>query len=116
MLEKAPKLDLSNGFKPLDGRGEDVSGKFPDVIANSNEDLDELLAINENIQLFTAPYCKNTENREQFMSELTHRYPDLKNYIDIFDNKEEYYSNCGHLNRKGATRFTEILTKDLLLD
>lgn len=114
--KKSPKLDLDNGFKPLQGVGKNVSGKFPDTIVDHNEDLEELLAINDNIILFTAPYCQNTENRDVFMNELSKRYPDLINYIDIFDNEEAYFSNCGHLNIEGAIKFTEILTKDLLLD
>lgn len=114
---KKPSIDLSNGYNPLEGVGQKVSGEFPNQIAATNSGLDELLAINNNrIILFTAPYCKNTGNREDFMEVLIKRYPNLKNFSAIFDEEEQYYSNCGHLNKEGAAKFTEILTKDILLN
>lgn len=114
--EKKPKVDLSNGFNPLEGIGIEISGDFPNEIATNNAELNEMLATVDNLVLFTAPYCKNTSNRDNYMDALTKRFPNLKNYISIFDEKEQYFSNCGHLNAKGAQEFTEILTRDILLD
>ncbi|WP_236642037.1 hypothetical protein [Dokdonia sinensis] len=113
---KEPSNNLSNGFKPLQGIGTAVSVTFPKEIANNNDELDAIQSINENIIFFTAPYCKNTANRDAYMDALTERYPKLKNYIAIFDDQEQYYSNCGHLNKEGAERFTEVLTQEILLD
>lgn len=111
---KKPTINFKNGFNPLEGIGKVISGEFPVEIDASNVDLDRLLAIDDNIVLFTAPYCKNTINRDEFLGELTTRYPRLRNFVNIFDDQEDYYSNCGHLNKEGAARFTEIITNDIL--
>lgn len=112
---KESRVDLKNGFNPLEGVGTKISGEFPNIISTSNNDLDSLVDLSEKVILFTAPYCKNTINRDKFMGDLMGRYPELNNFIDIFDEQEHFYKNCGHLNSQGAREFTKILTKDVLL-
>jgi hypothetical protein len=68
---------------------------------------------NTTIDFFTAPYCKLISNRD-FMDKVQLKLPCLYNYIDLFDDKAEYFSNCGHLNETGAKVFTKILVEDLL--
>lgn len=115
MVHKKPKVDLSNGFSPLTGVSKGGSGTFPEKIIATNKQLEELLLLNDKISLFTAPYCKNTLNRESFMQQLTTKYPSLINYVALFDNEEHYFKNCGHLNKEGARQFTEIFTNKILL-
>jgi hypothetical protein len=68
---------------------------------------------NTTIEFFTAPYCKEVKNRA-FMDKVQLKLPGLHNYIDLFDDKDEYFFNCGHLNEAGAEVFTKTLVDDLL--
>tara|TARA_R110002012_G_scaffold78937_1_gene201085 strand:+ start:73673 stop:74581 length:909 start_codon:yes stop_codon:yes gene_type:complete len=114
VFQKESSVDMYSGFNPLMGVGNDISGHFPDEIASSNADLDEILATGDNVVLFTAPYCKNTLNRDEFIEALTIDYPQLKSFVDIFDDEEDNYANCGHLNMEGAQKFTHRITDDIL--
>jgi len=111
------ELDLEIGFSPLKGIGKAVAGSFPEEIKNFSAELDQMQNFykdtNTKIEFFTAPYCKEVENRN-FMDQVQLKLPGLHNYIDLFDNKDEYFFNCGHLNEAGTGIFTKILVKDLL--
>lgn len=117
LLNKKPKANLNIGFAPKTGKGLAVSGRFPVKFSDKNEELNALFKLmeknNAELTCFTAPYCKNIENRA-FMSALKSKVPNLKDYISIFDENPEYFFNCGHLNAEGARAFTKILTEDLL--
>lgn len=117
LFNKKPKTNLDIGFAPKIGQGLAVSGKLPDKFKAKNEELNALFKLmeknNTKLTCFTAPYCKNVENRA-FMSTLKFRVPNLKDYISIFDENPEHFFNCGHLNIEGARVFTKILIKDLL--
>jgi len=117
LFNKKPKTNHNIGFKPKYGKGLAVSGKLPKKFKDKNNELDELFKLMEknNTELicFTAPFCKNIENRE-IMSTLKLRVPSLVDYIPIFDENPEYFFNCGHLNIEGARVFTKILIEDSL--
>jgi hypothetical protein len=115
--EKPTSLDLKNGFVPLNGIGNEISGHFPSHISAQNDALQDIIDMVERnkLILFTAPYCENGENRNVFMQELKERYIGLKDYSNLFDNNKEVFVNCGHLNKNGAYHFTKKLTEDLLL-
>lgn len=117
-LEKSPSVDLNNGFAPLQGVGNHISGHFPETIANTNEALEDIRqqVDQDKLTLFTAPYCANGNNRNTFMTELKQRFTGLRDYSKLFDKNTEYYVNCGHLNENGANEFTKILTQDILID
>lgn len=116
-FEKGVKVDLQNGFVPLEGLGTAISGHFPDSVNYPNLVLEEIITLDpDSTILFAAPYCNSSKTRNDFMSSLQIKYPSLHNYIDIFDNVEGMSVNCGHLNANGAQVFTGILTKDILLD
>lgn len=117
LVKKPPAIDLSNGFDPKEGIGQNISGGFPNKLIEENAQLDALKSIaGDRLVLFTAPYCKNTTNREEFMELLQSREPSLRSYIDLFDDKPKYFSNCGHLNKEGAQAFTTTITQTLNLD
>ena len=111
------ELDLEIGFSPLRGIGKDVADSFPEEINNTSEEFKQMQNFYKNtdskIEFFTAPYCKEVENRN-FMDEVQLKLPGLHNYIDLFDDKDEYFFNCGHLNEAGAKVFTITLIHDLL--
>ncbi len=116
-LKREIAFDLSNGFSPLEGSGKSVSGHFPDQLKYPNEALENITNLfSEKVILFTAPYCKIAVNRDSFMQSLVTMYPNVYNFIDIFDTQERYLYDCGHLNAQGAEKFTEILTNEILIN
>lgn len=119
ILNEDSNLKHSLGFTPKVGQGLEVAGNFPNSIKGNNKDLNKMIKWSEekNVQVlfFTAPYCPKVENRE-VMREIEKKLPNLKNYITLFDDQEEYFFNCGHLNKAGAEKFTKKLTQDILLD
>ncbi|MBZ9729729.1 hypothetical protein LB467_08505 [Salegentibacter sp. JZCK2] len=119
LMNRKNNLDFSLGFTPKIGQGTAVSGSFPSKLKRNNNDLDKMISLSEKsgtkLLFFTAPYCDEVENRHIIHS-LEKRLPNWKNYISIFDNKEENYFNCGHLNKEGAQEFTKIITEDLILN
>lgn len=117
LLKKDVNADLTNGFVPLNGIGTEISGHFPEKIASSNIAFDDILTLNlKQIIPFAAPYCKSTSSRDSFMDDLKIIYPSIHSYIDLFDDEEGMFVNCGHLNERGAKKFTKILTEDILLN
>lgn len=110
--------DIENGFLPKQGIGNAIAGKFPSKINNTSKEFEKMRELYNNtgteLKFFTAPYCPKIENRNYFMSRLQIKLSDLHNYIDLFDNNAEYFSNCGHLNEIGAKNFTKILVKDII--
>ncbi|MDT0645323.1 hypothetical protein RM545_01360 [Zunongwangia sp. F260] len=108
--------NINVGFFPKQGIGKAVDGIFPKSIKSRSTEIDLMqehyLNTNTNIEFFTAPYCKDVKNRE-FIEKLQLKLPRLRNYIAIFDDKEEFFFNCGHLNEAGANVFTKRLIEDL---
>ncbi len=114
---KPSKVDLTNGFVPLEGVGTSISGHFPESLNYPNRELEDIIALDPaSIILFTAPYCNSSITRDTFMNSLKNKYPELKDYTGLFDNEGGMSVNCGHLNKEGAQKFTEILTRDILID
>jgi len=116
-LKRKTNIDLELGFSPKQGIGKAVAGSFPETIKNNSGELDQMLELykdtNTRLEFFTAPYCKEVKNRN-FIDKVQLKLPGLHNYIDLFDDKDEYFFNCGHLNEVGAGVFTKTLVEDLL--
>ena len=117
MVNKNPKKDFNIGFAPKIGVGNFVSTSFPQFINESN---DEVMAIErlvkakgKTIQFFTSPYCSEVKNRERAMRDLKERVYSLWDYSNLYDNRPEYFFNCGHLNIEGAQHFTKLLVEKL---
>lgn len=117
LIKKDINVDLNNGFVPLPGCGKGISGHFPSNVIYPNKAIEEVLVMHSNnTVLFTAPYCNSSATRDLFMNELKGYYPKLQDYSRLFDEEDDLTVNCGHLNPKGAKKFTEILTRDLILN
>ncbi|MEM0518360.1 hypothetical protein [Aequorivita flava] len=118
LLNKKPNKDIDIGFMPFFGIGYDLAGKFPENFNKSNIEIDEMLELSKRddfeLKFFTAPYCKEVENRENAQS-LIKRIPSLHNYISLFDENPQYFSDCGHLNIEGAEAFTKKICNDLII-
>lgn len=108
------------GFLPKQGIGNAVAGKFPEKIKNTSKELDQMRELykksNTSLTFFTSPYCTKVANRDSFMKSLQLKLPGIYNYVNLFDTKNEYFFNCGHLNETGANVFTRTLVKDLKIN
>jgi hypothetical protein len=119
-LKLRVNTNINIGFSPNRGIGTEVPEKFsfPESIKDKNYEIAQMQELYKNtktsIKFFTAPYCKNVRNRES-IEKVQEKLPRLHNYIDLFDDKDEYFFNCGHLNENGARIFTKTLVEDLLL-
>lgn len=109
------ELNIEFGFTPLFGIGKTVAGNFPVVIKHNtelNQMQDMYKNTNTDLVFFTAPYCKEVKNRD-FIKKIQLKLPNLYNYIYLFDEKDEYFANCGHLNELGAKIFTKKIVEDI---
>lgn len=114
---KPGRIDFSNGFEGLEGTGKNIKGRLPQRIKPNNKGVIWMKKLEPHKMVFyTSPYCSAATNRKEMILSLQSNYPSVISYIDIFDDKEIYFVDCGHLNKHGASSFTEILTKDLLID
>ncbi|MCX2837476.1 hypothetical protein OQ279_04865 [Salinimicrobium sp. MT39] len=109
--------NYENGFFPLTGTGKKLYGSLPSEIADKNNSLVEIQQLmsqqEANLYYFLAPYCSEVKNRE-YAKKLQDKLPEMFNYIDIFDRKENFFADCGHINLEGAKEFTKILITDFL--
>lgn len=116
-LNKKPKKEVTFGYNPKHGVGLEVSGKLPDTFSKTNAEFESIKELvnrtHTKLFLFTAPYCNKIDNRDK-LQELKTVIPSLFSYVGLFDNKEEYFFNCGHLNIEGAREFTKILIEDII--
>jgi len=116
-LKLRQNINIEIGFSPKQGIGKAVAGSFPETIKNTSEELTQMQELYKNtntkLDFFTAPYCKEVKNRN-FMDKVQLKLPGLHNYFEMFDDKDEYFFNCGHLNEAGARVFTKTLVEDLL--
>lgn len=109
--------DYENGFHPLTVTGKQLYGSLPAKIADTNRvlsNMEKMVSGNgTKLHYFFAPYCRQVENRN-YAVKLQNKLPEFLNYIDIFDNKEYFFADCGHINREGAEEFTRIFIEDFL--
>lgn len=116
---KETRIDLTNGWSPKEGNylKNSIANKQP-VVIHDNPEVDALKEIvdtmGDQVFWFIAPYCSEKNNRSM-VPELKNKIPNLINYMNFFDGREEYFYNCGHLNREGALLFTEHIVNDLLI-
>jgi len=118
IIDKKPKTNMDVGFAPKIGIGNQVAGTFSSSFKEKNKAIESIkshLSLQEiPLVFFTAPYCKNIGNREIGIQMLKERIPDLLDYSTIYDNHEDFFFNCGHLNIEGARDFSGFIAKEIL--
>jgi hypothetical protein len=116
-LKLKQNTNIEIGFLPNQGIGKGIAGSFPETIKDKSLEITQMQKLYKNtntrLELFTAPYCYEVKNRD-FMDKVQLKLPSLHNYVALFDDKNEYFSNCGHLNEVGAEFFTKTLVEDLI--
>ena len=117
-IRKGSKVDFTNGFIPKFGKGRDINRVLPSKIIDRNQSIEAMKKHFKekgiNAYFFTAPICKTVTERS-YIDKLQIKIPELHNYVSIYDDKDEYFFDCGHLNFKGAEDFTSYLMNDLIL-
>lgn len=120
VLNKKPKTDLNIGFAPKIGIGNLVSSSLPSAINDKNNEIMILkeLVIHQGgeLQFFTAPFCSKKQGIDDFMNLVKEKIPGLWDYSRIYADRDEFFYNCGHLNKNGASDFSQILAKQELLN
>jgi hypothetical protein len=111
LINKKPRIDPSKGYIPKFHKALTLKYySFPKNIVRENPALNEIKLIckeyNVNLILFISPYCSKVIN-SNYLEQLNYKIPNLydlsKNY------KDDYFSNCSHLNDRGAKEFTKSL-------
>ncbi|WP_317126178.1 hypothetical protein [Flavobacterium ranwuense] len=107
----------------LDNLGYYPLGKNPN--ANMKNDLTNLKPLhnkyyeeikqickanNINLIVVMTPMCTNTKGLDYF-EKVRQFYPEIHNYENAVEG-DQYFSSCGHMNDRGARKFTAIIIKD----
>ena len=119
LIHKRPKIDFNNGFVPKYGTRDDILQSMPNNIIETNESMEAMIVHFNKLSVpyyfFTAPICKITVDRNSYMEKLKTKIPDLNNYVQIFDDNDDYFFDCAHLNNTGAQAYTSFIINDLIL-
>lgn len=115
---RKPKVDLDNGYNAKYGTvSKKLRGTLPSKIKESNETVEKIHTFAQENKLkivyFMSPFCPETKNSD-FSEKLKKRIPDLIDYSRIFNDHENYFFNCSHLNDTGAKEFSKRFAQDLL--
>lgn len=103
-----------DGYYALNNEGKnmamDIDKRHPKKNKAYNE-IKEICKKNKiNLIAVTTPVCQNTTNMEYF-KQVSLLYPEVHNYEKAIT-EDTYFSSCGHMNNKGARKFTAIILKD----
>jgi hypothetical protein len=112
LINKKQKGAEVFGFTPLKT---DERPLIPLNLNNSypkkNKSYEEIkkICFENNITLIaiTTPVCRSTLNRDYF-NQIQSIYPEVHRLENVII-EDKYFSSCGHLNEKGASKFTEIV-------
>lgn len=103
------------GFNPLANKpGKMIPADLTKYYPKRNLAYEEIKTIcqKEGIHLIaiTTPMCMSTINRDYF-NHIQKVYPEILRYENAVT-EDCYFSTCGHLNKKGAEKFTEVILTD----
>lgn len=112
IINKKPRVPLENGYIPLLNSMQKGSYNLPLEVNNANKifnKIEKLRIDNKlNIIYFTAPFCENTANVNYFEKLKEKHIPTLHNFSRLI-NDNKMFDGCGHLNDKGAEKFTNTI-------
>ncbi|WP_131494724.1 hypothetical protein [Flavobacterium enshiense] len=116
LLGKKTKLNLEDGFEGKNEKFKDINYKLPDSIIQKNTvfiKIDEFCKLNNiDITYFCAPFCSRVYDSD-FIEKLKVKIPELKDFSKSIP-EEKYFKDCGHLNEKGAYKFTQMLIDECI--
>ncbi len=119
-INKASKIDFNDGFVPRHGvmKTSDSNGfDLPKTILKSNKSIDEIITLCKTndikVTFFCAPFCSQLRANDYLLK--------LKSKLSSFEDfsgsikHDSLFENCGHLNKKGAEAFSNIIVNRLNL-
>jgi hypothetical protein len=119
-LSRAPSSLLQNsGYYPLDNKkkrkmSNNITNLEPLPKNKYYEDIKRLCK-NNHIRFIPimTPMCENTKGIAYF-DKVKKVYPEIYNYENVVV-EDYYFSSCGHMNDRGARKFTDIVINDFFL-
>ena len=116
-IGKESWINLENGYFPLFGTsGKKLQATLPEKVHERNRKIEDInfFARKNGLKIiyFFAPYCSGTENLD-FASQLGEKLPEFWNFSEVFLDEDNFFFDCGHLNNKGAKKFSEIFAKEI---
>ncbi|WAC01952.1 hypothetical protein N7U66_19250 [Lacinutrix neustonica] len=112
LINRKPKIDPKIGYYPMYGNNLEQPLSLPKELVGKNPVFDKIADLceehNINLIMFVAPYCSSIKNIE-YIDKLKQRCPEVIDFSRGY--ADDLFYNCGHLNHKGAQKFT----KDLFL-
>lgn len=114
LVNKKTNSFSEDGFIPLDGSMSNNSNfDLPENVNNKNKYYDEIVSICKlrRVKLisFMSPSCGNSN--KSFFAKLKQNVPELYDYSGVIK-EDSLFATCGHLNKKGAIKFTSMLLEE----
>ncbi len=114
-IAKKTNVLENKGFNPLANKsGEMIPADLSKYYPKKNVAYEEIKRIckqhNINLIAITTPICMSTINRDYF-DNIQKVYPEILRYENAVTD-DQFFSTCGHLNKKGAEKFTEVILND----
>jgi hypothetical protein len=105
----------NKGFNPLANKpGKMIPADLSKYYPKKNVAYEEIKQLckknNINLIAITTPICTSTINRDYF-NHIQKIYPEIMRYENAVT-ADRYFSTCGHLNKKGAEKFTRVILTD----
>lgn len=108
------KNEVFNDYKPLFGTSEMSSFSLPNKLSENPDAFNKIKSFCEdnNIEViyFTAPFCSKLKP-SPFTQLLADEITNYRDYSTIYTD-DLLFSSCGHLNNKGAVKFTHEIISD----
>ena len=118
ILEKKTAIQKEKGFVGLDGELENCEYGLPTSLNERNVYFDKIqnFAKKNNIEIvyYFSPLSLTTKNKD-YVLKLQGKIPKLYNFSAVIKD-DSLFKDCTHLNRKGATFFTQYFIDTLLND
>lgn len=110
-LRKETSSMQSYGFYALKNKGKNLEYDLSDYSPKPNKGYEEIKQICSackiNLIAVTTPMCENIKNKDYF-NEVVKLYPEIHNLENVVTD-ENSFSSCGHMNKQGATQFTNYI-------
>jgi hypothetical protein len=116
VLEKNTTIQVDKGFVRLDGTLNRCDYELPTFVNERNVYFDQIQDFakknNMNIVYYFSPMSLSTKNKD-YVAKLQGKIPKLHDFSSIVKD-DRLFQDCTHLNRKGATFFTQYFIDTLL--
>lgn len=117
LVHKKTNVILNKGYIARHGNSTVLKGALPHIILDKNEMVYKIHTFVKRhtmkVVFYCAPFCKENQNKD-FTAKLKAKIPGFFDFSKVLKD-DKMFMDCNHLNDKGAKRFTEIMTEELLM-